>query len=178
MQSQYAAAQTLVLERLAQNPGARYRSPVVGEAERPLPHQLGHLGQLHALQAARDRRQKTNRDARLAGRRLAQRAQQGCRVEHGVGVGHCDHRTEAAGRRGPGARLQILLVLLAGTAQMHVGVHKGRQQVLALALNDFGSLGLQAAGCAQLGDVTVAHEYVGRAVQACARIEHMSACDQ
>ncbi len=147
MQSQYAAAQTLVLERLAQNPGARHRPPVVGKAERPLPHQLGHLGQFQALQSACDRRQEADRNSRLAGRCLAQGAQQGCRVEHRIGVGHRDHRTEAAGRRGPGARLQILLVLLAGAAQMHMGIHEGRQQVLAVALNDFGSFGFQAAWC-------------------------------
>ena len=51
VQREHAAAQALVLQRLAQHPGALHRPAVVGEAERALLAQLGHLGQLLALQA-------------------------------------------------------------------------------------------------------------------------------
>ena len=51
VQGQHAAAETLVLERLAKHAGARDRPAVVGEAERAVLGELGHLGQLLALEA-------------------------------------------------------------------------------------------------------------------------------
>ena len=74
VQRQHAAAQALVLERLAQHAGALDGLAVVAEAERPLLAQLGHLGELLALQAARDGGQEADRDARLAGGGVAQRS--------------------------------------------------------------------------------------------------------
>ena len=49
VQGQHAAAQPLVLQRAAQHPGAHDRAAVVGEAQRALLAQLGHLRQLAAL---------------------------------------------------------------------------------------------------------------------------------
>ena len=66
VQREHAAAQALVLQRLAQHARARDRLAVVGEAERALCAQLGHLGQLLAPQAAGDRGQEADGDARLA----------------------------------------------------------------------------------------------------------------
>ena len=51
VQRQHAAAQALVLQRLAQHAGALDGLAVVGEAERALLAQLRHLGQLLALRA-------------------------------------------------------------------------------------------------------------------------------
>ena len=78
---------------------------VVGEAERALLAQLGHLGELLALQAAGDRREEADRDARFARRGVAQRAQQRRGVEHRVGVGHRDH----ARRNRPAAAARVPL---------------------------------------------------------------------
>ncbi len=44
VQRQHAAAQALVLQCLAQHAGALHRAPVVGEAQRSLLPELGHLG--------------------------------------------------------------------------------------------------------------------------------------
>ena len=71
-------------------------------------------------------------DARVARGGVAQGAQDGRAVDHRVGVRHRHHRAEAAGRGGARAGLEVLLVLLAGHAQVHVRVDEGRQQVAAL----------------------------------------------
>ena len=110
------------------------RPAVVGEPERALLAQLGHLGQLLAFQPARDRREKAHRDARLARGAVAQRSQQRRGVDDRVGVRHRDHRAEPSGRGCPGARLEVLLVLLAGRAQVDVRVDERRQQMPALRL--------------------------------------------
>ena len=103
VQADHPAAQPLVLQRLAQHPGAGDGTAVVGEPERALLAQLGHLGQLPALQPARDRRQEADRDARFARGRVAQRSQQRRGVDHRVGVRHRDHRAESPGRGCAGA---------------------------------------------------------------------------
>ena len=139
VQREHAAAEPLVLERLAQDRGAVHRPAVVGEAERAGVGQLGHLGQRVAVEPARDRGEEADRDARLAPRRLAQRAQHGGVVDHRVGVGHRDDGDEAAGRRGAGAGVEVLLVLLAGHAQVHVRVDEAREQVAALAVDQLGA---------------------------------------
>ena len=51
VQREHAAAQPLVLQRLAQDRGAVHRLAVVGEAERAGVAQLRHLGQRLALRA-------------------------------------------------------------------------------------------------------------------------------
>ncbi len=108
------------------------RLAVVGEAERAGVAQRGHLGQLVAAQAARDRSQEAGRDAGLAlgARRPASRSTDSV-VDDRVGVRHRDHRAEAAGGRRGGAGLDVLLVLLPGRAQVHVRVDERREHVLA-----------------------------------------------
>ncbi len=48
---EHAAREPLVLERLAEDPGAVHRPAVVGEAERPGVGELGHLGQRLAVES-------------------------------------------------------------------------------------------------------------------------------
>ena len=124
VQREHAAAQPLVLERLAQDRGAVHRLAVVGEAERAGVGELRHLGQRLALQPARDRGEEADRDARLAPRRLAQRAQDGGVVDDRVGVRHRDDGDEAAGGGRAGARVEVLLVLL---ARARAGARAGRR---------------------------------------------------
>ena len=96
-----------------------------------------------------------------------------------VGVGHRDDGDEAAGGRRAGAGVEVLLVLLAGHAQVHVRVDEAGQQVAALALDHLGALGrLEAAGRAELRDLAVAHEHVVRRVDPGARVEHVGGADQ
>ena len=104
----------LVLQRLAQHPGADDRPAVVGEARGALLAQLGHLGQLRAVHAAGDRGQEADRDARVAGGGVAQRAQQRRGVERpgrcSASRGRAQNPPAAAAAR---AGLEVLLVLLA-----------------------------------------------------------------
>ena len=57
---EHAAAQALVLQRLLQRPGALDRLTIVGEAERALVCELGHLRELLAFLATRDRGQEAD----------------------------------------------------------------------------------------------------------------------
>ena len=133
VQREHAAAHALIAQRPAQHARAHHRAPVVGEAERPLRAQLRHVRELLAAQPARDRGQEADGHARLVRRGLAQRAKQRRRVDRGVGVGHRYHGAEPARRGGARAGLEILLVLLAGRAQMHVRIEEGREEVHARA---------------------------------------------
>ena len=131
VQREHAAAQALVLERAAQHPGAHDRLAVVGEAERAGLAQPVHLGELLAAQPARDRAHEADGNARVARGGLAQRAEDRGRVDDRVGVRHRDDLAEAAGGRGARAGLEVLLVLLAGRAQVHVRVDEAREQLAA-----------------------------------------------
>jgi hypothetical protein len=179
VQGEHPAAQQLVAHRAAQDPGADHGLAVVGEAQRALAAQLGHLGELLAAQPAGDRGHEAQRHAGLALGLLAQGAQLRRVVEHRIGVGHRHHGDETAGRRGAGAGVEVLLVLLAGRAQVDVRVDEARQQVAALAVDHLGARrGLERAGRAELGDLAAAHEHVGGAVVALARVEDVGAADQ
>ena len=130
-----AADELLVLQRLAQQPGAVDGLAVVGEAERAGLAQLGHLGQRLAVQAGGDAGHEADGDARLAPGGLAQAAQDRRGVDGRARVGHRHDRDEAAGGRGARAGLEVLLVLLARDAQVHVRVDEAREDVLARAVD-------------------------------------------
>ena len=130
---------------------------------------------------ARDRGEEPDRDAGLAARGLAQRAEQRRRVEHRIGVGHRDHAGVAARRRGARAGLEILLVLLAGGPQVDVGVEEGRhrdQPPVALDRLLRVEAGSSAPGLAQLGDAPLAHADVAARVEALARVERADVAQQ
>ena len=77
------------------------------------------------------------------------------------------------------ARLEILLVLLAGRAQVDVGIDERREQVAPLSVHDFGALGrLERARRPDLGDLAAAHEHVLRAIEPFAGIEHVRAAHE
>jgi hypothetical protein len=179
VQREHAAAQALVLQRAAQHRGAVDRLAVVGEAERAGVAQRGHLGQRLAREPGGDRGEEADRHARLAPRALAQRAQHGRRIDDRVGVRHRDQRDEAAGGGRAGAGVEVLLVLLARRAQVHVRVDEAGEQVAPLAVEHLRARRrLERAGRAELGDLAPAHEDVLRRVDAGARVEHVRAADE
>jgi hypothetical protein len=70
-------------------------------------------------------------------------------------------------------------VLLAGRAQVHVGIDEAGKQVPALAVEHFRAVGgVERAGCADLGDLAPAHQDVVGGVDAAARVEHPRAADE
>ena len=151
-------------------PGVDDRLAVVGEAERAGVAQLGHLGQLARRASPRviaARKPTGTRASRSA--RLAQRAQDRARRRRSASVfGIAMTRAEAA--RGGRARCpsrEVLLVLLAGRAQVHVRVDEAGNRCRPLRLDDLGAVGrAQRAGRAELGDLAAADEHVVRRVDA------------
>jgi hypothetical protein len=131
VQGDHAAAQPLVLERLAQHPGRGDRLAVVGEAERAGVAQraisVSSLARRPTVIAAR----KPTRTRACSRRRVDQRAQHRSDRRHGGGVRHRDHLRRSRRRRRRGAGLEVLLVLLARGAQVDVRVDERREQVLA-----------------------------------------------
>jgi hypothetical protein len=141
--------------------------------------QLVHLGELLAGQAAGHARHEPDGDARLAAGRVAQRAQDRRGVDGRVGVRHRDDGDEAAGRRGARARVQVLLVLLAGRAQVHVRVDEAGEQMPPAPVEHLGpGRRLQRPGGADLGDRATADEHVVGRIDAAAWIEHVGAADE
>ena len=97
-------------------------------------------------------------------------------VDDGLRVGHAAHRREAAVGRGARAGGDVLLLLVAGLAQMHVHVHQAGHHDLAgqVALDAL----LHGRSLAHLDDLPVAHQDVGRVVQADLRVDHMGVLKQ
>ena len=126
MQRDHAAAQALVLQRLAQHSRGHDRLAVVGEAQRAVVAQLSHLGQLLAPEAARDRGEESHRHPGLTGGSVDQRAQYRRLVDDRVGVRHRDQGDEPSGGGRRGAGVEVLLVLLAGRAQVDVRDRRSR----------------------------------------------------
>ena len=83
VQRQHAAAQALVLQGLAQHAGALHGLAVVAESERPLLSQLGHLGELLALQPAGDAATKPT--GMRASRAAASRSERSSGAESSTG---------------------------------------------------------------------------------------------
>ena len=179
MQGDHAPAEPLVLQRPAQESCADDRLAVVREAQRAGVSQLGHLGQLLAMQAAGHGGHEGDGHPRGGGCVVAQRAQDGRAIHRRVGVGHGHDRAVAAGRGSRRAALQVLLVLLAGRAHVHVGIHEGGQQVPAGALPRLGARrDGQRSRSAELGDDPGADQDVARLVEAGARVEHVRRADE
>src|SRR3954465_4428030 len=91
----------------------------------PLAARLGDRGEPPPGGAARDRRHEADRDPRVARGGVAQRAQHRGGVDDRVRVRHRDDRAVAARGRRAGAGVDVLLVLLAGHAQVDVRVDEG-----------------------------------------------------
>jgi len=60
-----------------------------------------------------------------------------------IGVGHFEHRGDAAQNRGQAAAGQIFLVGIARLAEMHLGVHHPGQHMQALGIKHLRRLGVR-----------------------------------
>ena len=96
-------------------------------------------------------RKPTGTEAAGAGL-LAQGGDVGGGGDRRLGVGHREDPAVAAGGGGAGAGLDVLLVLLAGGAQVDVGVEEGGEGVQALGVDHLGAVGVGLAGRGELGD--------------------------
>ena len=179
VQGEHAAAQRWYWSAWRSIPALDDRPAVVGEAERAVVAQLAHLGQLLALSPRVIAAKKPTgmRASRAAASRSARRI--GRAVDDRIGVRHRDDRAVAAGGGRARAGLEVLLVLLAGRAQVHVRVDEGRQDVRpSPSTTSAPRAPSSAAGLAELGDLALAHHDVVGGVEPGARIEHARAAHQ
>ena len=94
----------------------------------------------------------------------------------GIGVRHREDGGEAARGGGGGSRRDVLLVLLAGRAQVDVRIDERGQQRETVGLDDLRLAGRRDA-FAEPGDHAVADEHVRDPVVARRGIEHARAAD-
>ena len=133
VQREHAAAQPLVLQRLAQHPGAGDRPAVVGEAQRARRRAARPSRSARSpSQPARDRGHEADGDARLARGGVAQRAQERRASRR---PGRCS-ASPATAQKPPAAAARVpvsrsSLCSWPGRAQVHVRVDEGGQQVAA-----------------------------------------------
>ena len=76
------------------------------------------------------------------------------------GIGHFEHAGHPAQNRRAAAGFQIFLVLVAGLAEMHLGVDDTGQDVQPLRIKDLG--GLRGGQPANRGDAPALHTHIGR----------------
>ena len=91
--------------------------------------------------------------ADLVGKRVRVRGQR-------VGVGHLEHRRDAAHDRRAAAGLEIFLVLVSGLAEMNLAVDDAGQHVQARHVDGFAGVGL--GEIAEFGDPAGGHADVAR----------------
>ena len=126
----------VVLERPPHQARSNDRPAVVAEPGGACVGELGHLGQLLAPLALRDRGQESDRHLGLLVRGLDQRPEDGGRVDDRLGVRHRQDRAESAGRGRRRAGGDRLLVLAAGRAQVDVRIDERRCEHQATPLDD------------------------------------------
>lgn len=97
-------------------------------------------------------------------------------VDDGLRVRHAAHRREAAVGRGARAGGDVLLLLQAGLAQMHVHVHQAGHHYLAAQVAFHALRHGQAV--AHFHDAPVAHQHLARLVQAHLRVDHVGVLKQ
>src|SRR5439155_11466166 len=103
----------------------------------------------------------------------------GTGVVDGLRVRHAADGGEAAGRRGAGAGLHGLLVLVAGLAEVDVNVDQAGTHDLAGRVEDLGALpGGPLDVPAGLRDQPVLHQHVLDGVDAVRRIDHATVPDE
>jgi hypothetical protein len=175
VQGDRAAAEALVLQCAPQQASAADRQAVVAEAESAGIAQRGHLGQLLPLHRSSHGGEETDPDrGRRAGIR-PQRLDVGGGGDGRFGVGHRQGAAIATGRGRAGAGLDVLLVLLARGAQVHVGVEEGREGVQAAGVDFLEAVDARRAGRGQLGDLAGADHQVVLGIDPGNRVEHRGA---
>ena len=170
-----ATRRRVVLERTTHERRRDDGLPVVGEPGGAPFGELDHLGELASVLALRDRRQEADRDLRLRLRALDQVAEERSGVDHGIGVRHPEDRAVPAGRGGPRARAEVLLVLAARGPEMDVWVDERRREHESVRLDHPVGVGVEAL--AERGDHAAVHADVERRVDSLTRVENPGAAD-
>ena len=168
------------LERTAHDLRVSHRLPVVGDRHRARLDQLLDLGQRFPHLPARDRRDGVDARVSTLARPPDHVLDPGTVVERRVRVRHAGDRGEPAARRGPGSRIDRLLLFLAGLAQVHVDVHESGADDGALDRQHLGgAVGSDVRGrvLSQAGDLAVHDPEILDAIDAARGIEDSTAAD-
>ena len=168
---------TDVVHHGTEHAGALHAVAVIGEHAGALGDHIADLGQGLALLATGAGADGTDMHE-AAGVALGDLVAHAlARVDDRVGVGHGGDVGEATGSGGSGARLNGLLVLEAGVAEVNVDIGQARDEVLARAIDDLGALGGLDVR-AHAGDASALDEDVGNGVEADLRIDDVSTLNQ
>ena len=164
VQREHAAGQPLVLKRLAHAPASATGTPSSLKPAAPSrASSTISVSSVPCWPRVIAARKPTGTSASRCARSWSERST-GRLVDDRVGVRHREHAAEAAGRRRARAGLEVLLVLAAGRAQVHVRIDEPGKDVQALGLDDLRPVGGSIApGAADLGDLAVADQQVGAA---------------
>ena len=148
-----------VLERAPRQDRRRHRQAIVGHRDAAGFLQLGDVGELFALLAARDGANRIDaREARF-GRLLQNQPRHAGVVVHRLGVRHARDRGKSAGHRRGDAGRDRLLVLLPRLAQVHVHVDEaGAHDQAGRQVDDLGAVRLQIGS--DLGDAIAVDQHV------------------
>ena len=163
-----------VLEGAAREDRRRDRQPVVGHRDAARLLELGDVGQLLALLAARHRADRIDpRQPGLGGLLENQLRHAGVVVDR-PGVGHARHGGEAARHSSGGAGGHRFLVLLSWLAQVHVHVDQaGTHHETRRQLHHLGAVGAQVL--ADVGNAIAVDQYVEHADTPIRRIDDVPA---
>jgi len=113
---------------------------------------------LHIVAGAADEEGEIAMHAVMAGLHLGGEGRLGHRQR--IGVGHLEHRGDAAHHGAARTGFQILFMRQTGLAEMNLRVHHAGQDVQALAVDDFGGRALRQRtdrGDAAIEDADIAH---------------------
>ena len=154
----------LVLQRAAHHQGTRHRHAVVGQRSRAGLRQVAVLGEGIALLPHRDGRDEPRGHHGLLRRPLQKRPEDARVVGGRLGVGHGEHGDHPARGRTGGTGRDVLGVLLARGAQVHVHVHDAGDHREARGVNLLETPGVTA-------DHAVTHDEVADGIDARGRVE-------
>ena len=164
-----------VLEHPAHHSGVADRPAVIAEGDRARIAQRDHLGHHLALEAAGRGRDGMDARGRLLARPVDDELGHGGVVVHGIGIRHAGNRGEPAGHCRAASGGKILLVLLAGLAQVTVHVDESWSDPAIRGIYDLGtpSVEIQPDGRHQ----PFIEQHVGSLVATALRVEHATASD-
>ena len=147
-------------------------------ATQPAALQLGDVGQLLALLAARHGADRIDTGKVCVGRLLQHVLRDAGVVVHGRGVRHAGHRGESAGDGGRRPGGHRLLVLLTGLAQMHVDIDQPGTDHQSARHVDHRRAGLNRQVAPDACDPAVGNEHVEHAVAPVRGIDDAPALQQ
>ena len=165
----------VVLQGSPHHPGCRHRMPVVGEAGRPGVGKRAELGELRPGLPLREGGEEADRHLRLGLGTCPQSPQERGVVDRRIGVGHREDRAVTAGRGGPRAALDRLLVLAARRPEVDVRIDERRREHQSGSVDDAVPVGVDVD--ADPADHATVDPHVDRCVDAFDRVEHARTAD-